>query len=191
MKKPDLYFSTDIEADGPYSMLSLGSVAIREDGTEVGRRFIRLKPLEGASVHPKQALWIAGLAPEVREALYLDAVPAENAVATFRNWVYEQAESEKANPVFVAYPAGFDFTFVYWYLMRFGDDSPFSFSALDLKTYAWALQKDSYRNTRKRTMPKHWFDGITTPHNHIAVDDAAEQGQLFLNMRKDQAARKL
>jgi len=34
-------------------------------------------------------------------------------------------------PVFVGYPAGFDFLFVYWYLIRFTGESPFSFSALD------------------------------------------------------------
>lgn len=41
-------------------------------------------------------------------------------------------------PVFVAYPAGFDFTFVYRYLIRFTGHSPFSHSALDIKTYAMA-----------------------------------------------------
>jgi len=44
-------------------------------------------------------------------------------------------------PVFVAYPAAFDFLFVYWYLIRFTGESPFSHSALDIKTYAMALLK--------------------------------------------------
>jgi len=34
-------------------------------------------------------------------------------------------------PVFVGYPTGFDFLFVYWYLIRFAGESPFSFSALE------------------------------------------------------------
>jgi len=29
-----------------------------------------------------------------------------------------------AKPVFVGYPAGFDFLFVYWYLIRFAGESP-------------------------------------------------------------------
>jgi hypothetical protein len=29
-------------------------------------------------------------------------------------------------PVFVGYPSGFDFLFVYWYLIRFAGESPFS-----------------------------------------------------------------
>ena len=36
-------------------------------------------------------------------------------------------------------PAAYDFLFVYWYLIRFAGESPFSHSALDIKTYAMAL----------------------------------------------------
>jgi hypothetical protein len=31
-------------------------------------------------------------------------------------------------------------------------------------------------------MPKEWFDD--SPHNHVALDDAVEQGALFCNMLK-------
>src|SRR5882757_55958 len=89
-------------------------------------------------------------------------------------------KSLPGTPVFVGYPAGFDFLFVYWYLIRFAGESPFSFSALDIKTYAMALLKKDYRKSTKRAMPKNWFD--THPHNHIAIDDAIEQGALFCNM---------
>jgi len=41
--------------------------------------------------------------------------------------------------VFVGYLAAFDFMFVHWYLVRFTGSSPFSHSALDIKTYAMAL----------------------------------------------------
>ena len=88
----------------------------------------------------------------------------------------------KGKPVFVAYPAGFDFLFVYWYLIRFVGESPFSHSALDMKTYAMALLKTDYRNSTKRNMPKGWFDDM--PHTHVALDDAIEQGALFCNMLK-------
>jgi hypothetical protein len=82
--------------------------------------------------------------------------------------------------VFVDYPAGFDFLFVYWYLIRFVGASPFSFSALDLKTYAMAVLKCDYRDAVKGNMPRRWFDSF--PHTHIALDDAIEQGALFCNM---------
>jgi hypothetical protein len=83
-------------------------------------------------------------------------------------------------PVFVAYPAGFDFTFVYWHLIRFTGQSPFSYSAIDLKTYAMALLKRPYRESVKRNFPQAWFDPL--PHTHRALDDAIEQGALFCNM---------
>lgn len=86
-------------------------------------------------------------------------------------------------PVFVGYPAGFDFLFVYWYLIRFAGESPFSFSALDIKTYAMAMLKKEFRKTVKGSMPKHWFDPHS--HSHIALDDAIEQGALFCNMLAD------
>ena len=48
--------------------------------------------------------------------------------------------------------------FVYWYLIRFTGESPFSHSALDIKTFAMALLKKDYRDSTKRQMPKKWFD---------------------------------
>ena len=70
--------------------------------------------------------------------------------------------------------------FVYWYLIRFAGESPFSFSALDVKTYAMALLRTEYREAVKRNMPKRWFDDL--PHSHVALADAIEQGALFCNM---------
>jgi hypothetical protein len=72
--------------------------------------------------------------------------------------------------------------FVYWYLIKFVGESPFSHSALDIKTYAMAVLKTEFRETAKRKMPKHWFDDL--PHTHIALDDAIEQGALFCNILK-------
>ena len=83
-------------------------------------------------------------------------------------------------PVFVGYPAAFDFLFVYWYLIRFAGESPFSHSALDIKTYAMALLGTGYRDSTKCNMPADWFDDL--PHTHVALDDAVGQGALFCDM---------
>ncbi len=85
--------------------------------------------------------------------------------------------------VFVGYPASYDFMFVYWYLIRFTGGSPFSHSALDIKTFAMAMMKTGYRESTKKNMPKKWFDAL--PHSHRALDDALEQGALFCNMLRD------
>jgi hypothetical protein len=77
-------------------------------------------------------------------------------------------------------PAGFDFTFMFWYMMRFTGRCPFSWSALDIKTLAFAMTGLPYRKCIKPRLPKHWFDDL--PHTHVALDDAIEQGALFCNM---------
>lgn len=100
----------------------------------------------------------------------------EAAMRRYVAWI----KSLDGKPVFAAYPAGFDFLFVYWYLMRFVGESPFSHSVLDVKTFAMALLKKDYRDSTKRNMPRYWFDKL--PHTHVALDDAIEQGALFCNM---------
>jgi hypothetical protein len=46
-----------------------------------------------------------------------------------------------------------------------------------------AVLKIDYRQSTKRNMPKRWFEDL--PHNHIALDDAIEQGALFCNMLRE------
>ena len=102
----------------------------------------------------------------------------------FREWLklYQR-------PVFIGAPAGFDFTFVYWYLMNYGNMSPFSFSAFDMKT-AVAMKLDiPYRKAGKRAFPKKWFKDAGA-HTHVAVEDAVEQGKIFINMMNDSSIYK-
>jgi hypothetical protein len=82
--------------------------------------------------------------------------------------------------VCVGYPATFDFLFIYWYTVFFRFESPFSFSALDIKSYVSAVLKKPYRESTKRNMPNRWFP--KQKHTHVAVDDAVEQGALFMNI---------
>jgi hypothetical protein len=70
--------------------------------------------------------------------------------------------------------------FVYWYLIRVAGESPFSHSALELKTLAMVILGKEHRKIGKRNMPKEWFD--PHPHTHMALDDSIEQGALFCNM---------
>jgi hypothetical protein len=175
----EIYISTDIEADGPipgpHSMLSFGSAAYTAEKELIGTFAANLELLEGASAHPQTAQWWA-TQPEAWAACRRNLEPPEAAMHRYVAWV----QSLPGKPVFVAYPAGFDFLFVYWYLIRFTGDSPFSFSALDMKSYAMAVLKTDYRKSTKARMPKKWFGPL--PHTHVALDDAIEQGALFCNM---------
>jgi DNA polymerase III alpha subunit (gram-positive type) len=175
----EVFISTDIEANGPipgdYSMLSLGAAAFTPEGKMVSTFSANLKTLPGAHEDlDTMKFWTEN--GEAYQATRQDASDPQQAMEQFVAWVKRQP----GKPVFVGYPAGFDFLFVYWYIKHFGLDSPFSFSALDIKTYAMATMKTEYRQSTKKNMPKRWFSDA--PHTHIAVDDAIEQGQLFCNM---------
>jgi hypothetical protein len=178
----EIYISTDVETDGPipgpHSMLSLGSAAYTADKQLLSTFTANLKTLDGATPHPKTAAWWA-TQPEAWAACRSHQEAPEHAMRRYLSWL----KTLPGKPVFAAYPAGFDFLFVYWYLMHFVGESPFSHSALDIKTFAMALLKTDYRHSTKRQMPKHWFDDL--PHSHIALDDAIEQGALFCNMLKE------
>jgi hypothetical protein len=175
----EIYVSTDVEADGPIpgpnSMLSLASAAYTAQKALLGTFSANLETLPGATPDAQTAKWWA-TQPRAWEACRRDPQPPEVALRRYVDWV----KALPGEPVFVGYPAGYDFLFVYWYLMRFVGESPFSFSALDIKTYAMAVLGTDYRQSTKRRMPKRWFD--SHPHTHIALDDAIEQGTLFCNM---------
>jgi len=175
----EIYVSTDVEADGPIpgpnSMLSFGSAAYRADKTLVGTFTANLETLPGAVSAPDTMAWWQ-TQPDAWIKCRENLVPPQTAMRNYLAWLKQLP----GNPVFVAYPAAYDFLFVYWYLIEFTGESPFSHSALDIKTYAMALLRRGYRDSTKSNMPKRWFDEL--PHTHRALDDAIEQGALFCNM---------
>ena len=176
---PEVYVSTDIEADGPipgpHSMLSFASAAFTDAGAAVGTFSANLHLLPDAAADSKTAAFWAKN-PDAYAATRTDPRDPAEAMAAYAAWL----ATLPGRPVFVAYPAGFDFTFVYWYLVRFTGSSPFSHSALDVKTFAMVLLKCGYRDATKRRMPRAWFGPAR--HTHVALDDAVEQGELFRNM---------
>ncbi|MCB9883516.1 MAG: exonuclease [Planctomycetes bacterium] len=182
VKTPEIYVSTDVETDGPipgpHSMLSLGSAAYTIDKTLVSTFEVNLELLEGATGDERtMTFWRSE--HEAWVACRANAERPATAIPRYVAWL----ESLPGKPVFVAYPAGFDFLFTYWYMIRFAGHSPFSHSALDIKTFAMAMLKKPYRESTKRNMPKRWFDEL--PHTHRALDDAIEQGALFVNMLRE------
>jgi hypothetical protein len=183
----EVYVSTDVEADGPipgpHSMLSFASAAYRADKTLLGTFSVNLETLPGAAGHPDTMRWWEKQ-PKAWAACRADPQPPEEAMPAYVTWL----DGLPGKPVFVGYPAAYDFMFVYWYLMRFAGRSPFSHSALDIKTYAMALLRRGYRSSVKRAMPRRWFDDIA--HTHVALDDAIGQGALFCNMLAENTARR-
>lgn len=183
----EIYISTDIETDGPIpgenSMLSFGSAAFTLDDGSFNSKLVstfsrNLVQLDGASPDPKTKSEFWDKNPEAWAACRKDLTDPELAMLQYKEWL----AALPGKPVFVGYPATFDFMFVYWYLIKFTGSSPFSFSALDIKSYAMATLQTDFRSTTKRAFPKEWFSA--SPHTHVALDDAIEQGEMFMRMMK-------
>lgn len=183
--KQDIYFSVDIEADGPYpgrySMSSFGIVPCgRHDGNKFHRLdyhagfYRELVPISDDFV--PEAAAVSGLD---RKYLWIDGHKPENAMQEAAAYVKNTAGDNRA--VFCAYPLGFDWLFFYWYLMSFNVESPFGHSNhVDIKTLYMTKAKTNIGGSIKRKMP----DALKSkhPHTHNALDDAEEQGELFANI---------
>jgi DNA polymerase III epsilon subunit-like protein len=183
----DVYFSVDVEADGPiplvHSLSSLGAaVAGRFDGASFTRAdpaaetfYAELQPL--GEEFDAAAAAVSGLD---RERLRREGEPPEQAMARFVAWVRATAGAD-GRPVFVAYPASFDWTWVSIYLARFGGENPFGFSGvLDMKTMYATKARVRIGKAVKRAMPPELLSA--RPHTHNARDDAIEQADLFANL---------
>ncbi|WP_238008048.1 exonuclease [Dactylosporangium sp. AC04546] len=183
--RADVYFSLDVEADGPipgpYSMVSVGlAVAGRFDGTFRGadpteHTFYReLRPISDDFV--PEALAVSGLD---RDTLLREGADPATAMAELSAWVTRTAGD--ARPVIVAYPAVFDWMFLYWYLLRFVGASVFGHSGcLDMKTTYAVKAGVPLGAAVKGRMPKHLLS--QRRHTHHALDDAIEQAELFANL---------
>ncbi|MDT0398684.1 MULTISPECIES: 3'-5' exoribonuclease domain-containing protein [Streptomyces] len=184
--RPSLYVSVDIEADGPipgpYSMLSLGAcVAGVQDGDGFRaadpeqRTFYReLRPVSEEFV--PEALAVSGLD---RGRLAVEGTEPARAMREFTDWVREAGAG--AQPVMCGYPASYDWTFLYWYLIRFTGSSPFGHSGcLDMKTLYATKAGLPLRAVAKGTMPRELLS--RRRHTHHALDDAIEQAEMFARL---------
>jgi len=186
MKAEEIYVSTDVETDGPlpgvHSMLSIGSAAYTADKVLIDSFSANLETVPDLSRDPKTTAWWA-TQPEAWAACRANPETPAAAMSRYLTWL----NSLPGRPVFVAYPAAFDFPFVSWYLHRYTGANPFGYAVIDIKTYAMALLGKPYRQCGKQAMPLAWFD--PAPHTHVALDDALEQGRLFCNMLRANPAR--
>ena len=156
-------------------MLSFGSAAFVEGKELIGTFSANLHLLPDAKQDPDTMKWWKQF-PTAWESCRKDLQDPEVAMKAYVKWLKELP----GDPVFLGYPAAFDFTFIYWYLITFTGECPFSFVALDIKSYAMAILKKPFLSIKKRTMPKRWFD--EDEQTHIALYDAIEQGKLFCNI---------
>jgi len=184
--KPEVFISVDLECNGKIpgdaSMLSLGAAALNSNGDVLSTFSVNLEVLPGASEDPDTMEWWSKN-QTAYNATRTNCIDPKLAMEQFTTWVKQQP----GIPVAIAYPAGYDWIWLYWYMIHFTGNSPFSFSCLDVKTYVMAVLGTPYRQSTKKNMPKRWFS--SDPHTHIAVEDAIEQGKLFINMLKENLSK--
>ncbi len=184
----DVFVSTDVESDGPVpglnSMLSFGSAAVSDTGEVVATFSRNLDKLPEARPDPRTMAWWEDH-PQAWASAREDPQPPGTAMKDYLEWL----RNLDGRPVFVGFPAAFDFAFINYYLRRFTGESPFGTAALDITTYAMATeQAASYSRMSPRRFPSHWFEqGLREAH--VALDDAVQQGILFINMYRDNRAR--
>jgi hypothetical protein len=179
----DLYICADIEADGPipgpFSMLSFGlAIAGRFNGetyeppgSNEPTFYRELKPISERFHAP--ALAISGFD---RNRLLDEGHDPADAMREAAQWVREQTGAQ--TPVFVAYPAVFDWMFLYWYFVKFIGSSPFGVSqALDVKTMYQQKARARLTEATRDHLPR--FLRSSRPHTHHALDDALEQADIF------------
>ena len=189
MSKPkDIYFSVDIETNGPivgvHSMLSFAAVAftIHDNNIIILDFFSRnLKEIDNGIQDADTMNNFWSKFPEAYSKCRENQSDIKISMNEFSDWVKNIAGINI--PVFVAYPACFDFSWINYYLLRFVGTNVFGFSALDMKSYALGkLNFNHFNNVNKSTMPQEWLP-VDMPHTHVALDDALEQAYLFKGMK--------
>jgi len=183
----DVYFSADVETDGPIpGPFSILSFALVFAGSFDGERFTRPKDYSCsfyAELHPiseqfePEALRVNGLD---RKRLCAEGRAPEDAMRDAAMWVAKVAV--RGRPVLVAYPVSFDWSWLYWYFVRFTKDgSPFRHSrCFDIKT---AIAVKGHMPISDASRPN-LFPSLRSNHihTHHALDDAAEQAEIFANV---------
>ena len=182
----DVYFSADVETDGPipgeFSMLSFALVyAGRYDGTEFVRPAdyttsfeVSLKPI--SERFEQEALDVNGLD---RDELLRTGTDPSVAMARAAEWI--RTHTAGGTPVLVAYPLSFDWTWLYWYFVRFTGQSPFNHSrCLDLKTAIAVRGRRPVSGSGHDRLPDALKSSL--PHTHRALDDAIEQADILANL---------
>jgi hypothetical protein len=186
--KVDVYFSADVETDGsipgPFSLLSFGLVyAGCFDGNQFERpeayekTFYReLKPI--SNTYEPEALKVNQLD---RHRLMREGAEPASAMTDACRWVKGVAGS--ARPVLVAYPLSFDWTFLYWYFIRFSSEgSPFNHSScFDIKTAIAVKNHLPIAQSGRAGLIGLNLDS-SRPHTHNALDDAIEQAEIFAHL---------
>jgi hypothetical protein len=186
MSRQEVFVSIDVETDGPApgvnSMLALGAAAFHPDGHMIATWYSTLKPLPGASQDTSTMDWWT-TQPEAWAEVCRDQQEPADAMRNFTSWL---GTVHSGKLVAVGWPIAFDFAFVNYYCHRFAGGNPLGFAGADIRSYANGLAGYSsyYGLSEKAVRSMAGKVDKTGLRPHVAVDDAIEQGRLFMALRQ-------
>ncbi|WP_295751643.1 3'-5' exonuclease [Undibacterium sp.] len=171
-KKREVFISVDIETAGPivgeHSMLTVGACLAYSPEVEFS---VMLKPISNKAV--AAALEVSGLTLAQAEK---DGLTPAEAMSQFATWV-AKSTPEGSVPVFVGLNAPFDWSFVNYYFLKYLDENPFGFTALDIKALFMGATGCSWHDTKSSSIDKRVHP--TLQGDHDALHDARYQAELF------------
>jgi len=183
----ELYFSLDVETDGPiaplHSMRQIGLTAFDLTRCPIAQFKVNLSPLPHATEDPDTMRW--WMETEEKRArwstLQINAKPPEIVMPDLMAWIGDLADQEKADPICCASPAGYDWCFLRYYTIRYafqGSESVFRHRCWDARSHAMGVLAKPYLKCGKEGIPQSWRPK-DLPHTHDAGDDALEQAVQF------------
>lgn len=171
-KLREVFISVDVETSGPvvgeHSMLTLGACLVYTPEIEFS---VMLKPISDKAV--KEALAVTGLTLEDARK---NGVEPKEAMTTFGDWIVQNVPIG-STPVFVGLNAPFDWSFVNYYFLKYLNENPFGFTALDIKALFMGTTGCSWLDTKSSSIARRVRP--TLRGDHDALHDAKYQAELF------------
>lgn len=185
-----MYLSIDVETThdvpGVGSMLSLGVCAIQWSNRDskwgvVSEFYKKLIELPEGTWNPAVIDFWKTCPKALEEATTNSEDPAK-VMLQFRAWCTELKWTWRRDLVPFANPAGYDYSFLRYYMVRFaGDDEPLGHRCADMRSVVAEKLKIPFRQAGKGNYPRQWSrDGFE--HTHSAIEDAREQAFLWARM---------
>jgi DNA polymerase III epsilon subunit-like protein len=172
------FISVDVETSGPnpseHSLLSIGACTL---ATPRHTFYIELQPDHDHFTHEALAVSHLSLA-ELAEK----GTPPAEAMDKFEAWL-KQTLPPAARPVFLAFNAPFDWSFVNDYFHRYLGHNPFGHNALDIKAFYMGRTGVSWDQTSLRVVSQRYLGDHRLSHN--ALHDAMDQADVFLKIMEE------
>ena len=178
----EIYLSTVIETTGPvpgpYSMIGLATLAMDEEGKDVGvfEAGIRELPSAGAWHPSNERYWKHRRNERIRLQLERNAQDPIDAISAYVAWV-RSLKGPNRVPVLTAWHSSQVYQWVNWYAVTYTTGSPLGFGAIDIKSQAQVFLGENFTNITKDDIPESWRKNDGPPLS--VLHKAKKQAHIF------------